>query len=206
MTCSPVSVVSSWVCTHRRGFVRRSTVAGSESGKQKLLRGFRKLLFIQAFSQATGQHNKSDIQGAKSILPRQTKSALRAPDGSKRRGRRTVRFKGMVSPTYANIVAVCVQYTRSGSSGAAWWAAFMAVAITFDFFCVPLALAAKAYLRAVAHSKGEKRYHGLNFTFVLSAIDVLFYLNLCFLVCQVSSEIVAWLHYCSVTLFCLTMQ
>lgn len=128
---------------------------------------------------------KTDMPGIKSYAPRQVKSAMKAPDAAKRRrGKRTVRFKGMVAPTLANVVSLCVQYARVGSSGAAWWEAFMALVITLDFFCVPSAIVSAAYAHAIhkAHvGEGEL----LDFTFFLLAIDVVFFCNIAFSICQV---------------------
>jgi hypothetical protein len=74
-----------------------------------------------------GSAVKIDMKEAIPVrAPLQVKSILRSSNAKTRRMRRTVRFKGMVSYTYVQLVAICVRYTRSGSLGAAWWEAFIA--------------------------------------------------------------------------------
>lgn len=188
--------ISSFLCTvcmmHcvLSSFVHRTSGIEPETGNQKAQSGFMKLLTIQAFAprnhaRNNGMNPKNPIQPARSALPSHGKSAMRTPGGPRRRGKRTVRFKGMVSANYANVIATCVQYTRAGSLGAAWWEAFMAGIVTLDFFCVPLAIVAKAFSSAVKEAKYGKAKQPFNFTFLLLGSDVVFFINIFFNLCQV---------------------
>lgn len=167
----------------------RASVNGVDAGKQKLQRGFQKLQTFMVFSSTHKKslnEQKSELQVARTNMSRTHKSSMRGPDHSRRRGKRSVRFKGMVSPNYATIVAKCVQYTRAGSLGAAWWEAFMAGVATLDFFMVPLAMVSNAF-KAVKKYKGlyDPDGHSVNFTFLLSGVDTIFFINIVFNVCQV---------------------
>ena len=130
---------------------------------------------------------KANTEGSEVNIhaPRQVKSALKSLYAPKRRrGKRTVHFKGMVSPTFANVVSLCVQYTRAGSYGAERWEDFMAVVVTLDFFCVASAIVSAAYSRALyrAHLGTGGT---LDFTYLLLALDIVFFLNIAFTSCQV---------------------
>jgi hypothetical protein len=108
----------------------------SENKKAKLLHGVAKIHAAQMFTRAKSLMNGAPYgnapkNGAPSgsgmaPAPLQVKSILRPPNAKHKGSRRKVRFKGMVSFSYVQLVAVCVRYTRSGSQGAAWWELFIA--------------------------------------------------------------------------------
>ena len=166
--------------------MHRTSANEPETGKKKVQRGFGKLLTIQAFSSNMRERGhvpaKSEI--ARGNGPKQVKPALRAPGVPRKKGKRSVRFKGMVSSSYAHIVANCVQYTRSGSAGAAWWEAFMAGIVTFDFFCVPLGSVWNAFSAAVqaVSVQGDPAFQ---FGYLLVVYDFIFFINIVFNLCQV---------------------
>lgn len=123
------------------------------------------------------------------VAPQLRRSSIKTLASRSRAKARRVRFRGVPSDALLQFVGFLIQHFRPGSSTLQLWDRFIAIAVTVDFFIIPLVSVVSTVRndQAVVQHVSLKNYLGYRLRVSTVCMDVLFLLHILVQFAQVRS-------------------